>query len=74
MKKLLIKLLIIRVLDQLGLEWVFLYGLGILHKEIIDGLPSFCPISSAIGAPTYKVAKFLLPFLTLLTENECTIT
>ena len=29
---------------------------------------------SAIGTPTYKLAKFLLPFLTPLTQNEYTVT
>ena len=38
------------------------------------GLPPFCPVLSGIGMPTYKLAKFLLPFLTPLTENEYTVT
>ena len=29
---------------------------------------------SAIGTPTYKLAKYLLPFLTPLTENEYNVT
>ena len=41
-----------------------LYGLGKVHKEINNGLPPFRPILSAIGTPIYKLAKFLLPFLT----------
>ena len=51
-----------------------LYGLGKVHKEINNGLPPFRPILSAIGTPTYKLAKFLLPFLTPLTQNEYTVT
>ena len=35
-----------------------LYGLGKLHKEINNGLPPFRPILSALGTPTYKLAKF----------------
>ena len=51
-----------------------LYGLGKVHKEINNGLPPFRPILSAIGTPTYKLAKLLLPFLTPLTQNEYTVT
>ena len=51
-----------------------LYGLEKMHKENKKGLPPFCSILSAIGTPTYKLAKFLLPFLTRLTENEYNVT
>ena len=51
-----------------------LYGLGKVHKEAKNGLPPFRPILSAIGTPTYKLAKYLLPFLTPLTQNEYTVT
>ena len=51
-----------------------LYGLGKVHKETKNGLPPFHPILPAIGTPTYKLAKFLLPFLTPLTQNEYTVT
>ena len=51
-----------------------LYGLGKVHKETNNGLPPFRPILSAIVTPTYKLAKFLLPFLTPLTQNEYTVT
>ena len=53
---------------------LFLYGLGKVHNETNNGLPPFHSILSAIGTPTYKLAKFLLPFLTPLTQNEYTIT
>ena len=45
-----------------------------MHKEAKNGLPPFRPILSAIGTPTYKLAKYLLPFSTPLTQNECTVT
>ena len=45
-----------------------------MHKEAKNGLPHFQPSLSAIGTPTYKLAKYLLPFLTPLTRNEYTIT
>ena len=51
-----------------------LYRLGKVHKEINNGLQPFRPISSAISTPTYKLAKFLLPFLTPLTQSEYTVT
>ena len=38
-----------------------------------DNCPSFCPILSAIGTPTYDLAKFLVPILKPLTENEYTV-
>ena len=45
-----------------------------MHKENKKGLPPFCSILSAIGTPTYKLAKFFPPFLTRLTENEYNVT
>ena len=45
-----------------------------MHKEAKNGLPPFRPILSDIGTPTYKLAKYLLPFLTPLTQNEYTVT
>ena len=50
-----------------------MYGLAKVHKTVTDGLPSFRPILSAIGTPTYKLAKFLVPILEPLTTNEYTI-
>ena len=41
-----------------------LYRLGKIHKETRNGIPPFYPILSAIGTLTYKLAKFLLKFLT----------
>ena len=38
-----------------------------------DNSPSFRPILSAIGTPTYDLAKFLVPILKPLTENEYTV-
>ena len=50
-----------------------LYGLGKLHKETRNGIPPFRPIFSAIGTPTYNLAKFLLKFLTTSTANKYTV-
>ena len=50
-----------------------LYGSGKIHKEIRNGLSLFRPILSAIDTSTYKLAKFLLKFLTPSTANEYSI-
>ena len=50
-----------------------MYGLTKVHKIVTDGLPFFRPILSAIGTPTYKLAKFLIPVLEPLTTNEYNI-
>ena len=50
-----------------------MYGLAKVHKTVTDCLTSFRPILSAIGTPTYKLAKFLVPILEPLTTNEYTI-
>ena len=51
-----------------------LYGLERVHKEAKNGIPPFRPILLAIDTPTYKLAKYLLPCLTPLTQNEHTVT
>ena len=50
-----------------------LYGLCKIRKNIVDGVPPFRPILSAIGTPTYKLAKFFVPLLEPLTYNQYTI-
>ena len=50
-----------------------LYGLPKIHKPIVDGLPKYRPIISQIGSATYKIAKYLLPFMEPLTTNEYTV-
>ena len=50
-----------------------LYGLPKIHKPTVDGLPKYRPIISQIGSATYKIAKYLLPFLEPLTSNEYTV-
>ena len=44
-----------------------------VHKKIIDGFPAFRPILSAIGTPTCKIGKFLVPALKDLTSNEYSV-
>ena len=50
-----------------------LYGLAKIHKALEDGAPSFRPILSAIGTPTYNLVKFCDQLLKPLTSNDYTI-
>ena len=40
---------------------------------VFDGCSAFQPILSAIGTPTYKIAKFLVPMLKDLTSSEYSV-
>ena len=46
-----------------------LYGFCKVHKAITDICPTFRPILSAIGIPSYKLTKFLVPKLSSITFN-----
>ena len=46
-----------------------LYGLPKIHKL----LTPLRPIFAACGTPTYKLAKYLVPILAPLTENQFTV-
>ena len=50
-----------------------LYGSVKVHKPLINGLPTFRAFLSAMGTPTYKLAKFLVPVLSDITQNEFTV-
>ena len=50
-----------------------MYGLCKVHKSSVDGCPPFRPILSAIGTPTYNIAKFLIPILEPITKNDFVI-
>ena len=50
-----------------------LCGLCKIHKAIIDVCPPFRPILSAIGTPSYKLAKSLVPKRSSITFNEFTV-
>ena len=45
------------------------YGLCKVHKDSDGQSPPFRPILLAINAPSYKIAKFLVPMLPELTKN-----
>ena len=50
-----------------------MYGLCKVHKDSVGGSPPFRPILSAIGTPTYNLAKILIPLLEPLTKNHFVI-
>ena len=50
-----------------------LYALAKIHKALEEGIPSFHPILSAVGTPTYKLAKLFDQLLKTLTNNEYTM-
>ena len=60
-------------LHPVGSSPGILYGRAKIHEPVKDGIPSFRPILSAIGTPTYKLSKFFVPLLTPFTLNEYTI-
>ena len=45
------------------------YGNPKIHKPVVDNLPKFRPILTAINIPGYNLAKFLIPILEALTHN-----
>ena len=60
-------------LREIGSKPGTLYGSGKVYKPLKNGLPPFRPILSAIGTPTYKLADFLVPVLSDITQNEFTV-
>ena len=50
-----------------------LYGQPKVHKTVINNIPQFRPILSAINTPVYKLAKYLVPILSPLTVNDYTV-
>ena len=63
-----------KTIKLVGSRPAVLYRLRKVHKETNVGLPPFHPILSAIGMPTYTLAKLLLPLLMPLTQNEYRVT
>ena len=61
-----------KIIKPVGSRQGILYRLGKIHKETRNGIAPLCPILSAIGTPTYKLAKFLMTFLTPTTPDEFT--
>ena len=50
-----------------------LYGSAKVHKPLKNELTPFRPSFSAIGTPTYKLAKFLVPVLSDIAQNKFTV-
>ena len=44
-----------------------------IHKKLVDGFPKCLPVISQIVSPTYKIAKYLLDFISPMTKNEYTL-
>ena len=55
------------------IDWEFFMGILKIHKPVLNNLPKFRLILSAINTPGYKIAKFLIPILELLIHNNFTI-
>ena len=48
-------------------------GIPKVNKTVVNNTPKFRPILSAINTPTYLLAKYLNPILSLLRTNEFTV-
>ena len=57
-------------LCPVGSLFGILYGLAKVHRQLINNCPPFRTILSAIGTPTYNIAKFLVPILKRVTTNN----
>ena len=55
-------------LKPVGTRPGVMYGSCKVHKASVGDCPPFRPILSALNAPTYKLAKFLVPLLKPLTK------
>ena len=60
-------------IKPVGSRPVILYGLGKIHKKTGIGIPPSRPIFSATDTSSYKLAKFLLKFLTPSISNKFTV-
>ena len=49
-----------------------LFGLVKVHKQLVNNCPPFKPTLSAIGTPTYNIAKFFVSIFKPLTTNDYT--
>ena len=57
-------------LSPVSSHFGILYGLAKVHKQLIINSRPFRPILSAIGTPTYNIAKFLVAILKPVTTND----
>jgi len=55
-----------------GTQPSVLYGLGKVHKTLVNNVPKLRPILSAINTPTYKLSQYLNKLMKPLTTNEYT--
>ena len=57
-------------LRPVGSKLGTLYGSAKVHKPLKKGLAPFRPILSVIDRSTYKLAKYLVPIFSDITQNE----
>ena len=50
-----------------------MYGLPKVHKPVVNNKPMYRPILCALGTASYNLAKFLLPMITPITNNQYTV-
>ena len=67
------RMLLLVILEQYLLLMDQALRLLKIHNGLVDGLPNYRPIISQIGSPTYKIAKYLLDFISPITKNEYTL-
>ena len=63
----------LKKLKSVGSNPGILYGLCKVYKAIVDVCLPFRLTLSAIGTPTYKLAKYLVPKLASVTANEFSV-
>ena len=57
----------------IGTRLDILYSQPKIHKTVINNIPQFRSILSAINTQVYKLAKYLVPILSPLTVNDYTV-
>ena len=50
-----------------------LYWSAKVHKTLVDNIPKFRPVLSAVNTSSYNIAKYLVPLLSVIATNELTI-
>lgn len=59
-------------LKPVGTQPSVLYGLGKVHKPLVNNIPKLRPILSAINTPTYKLSQYLNKIMKPFTTNKYT--
>ena len=59
-------------LRPVGTQPSVLYGLGKIHKPLVENIPKLRPILSAINTPTYNLSQYLNKLMKPFTTNQYT--